>query len=67
MKTSPAERMRRHREVFTYALKHGLTLLEAEAAIARERWLAVQAAIAAKHRTATAPTGPAADRWMLRD
>lgn len=41
-----AKALREHREIFEYALAHGLTLKEAEAEISRQRWAAAQARLA---------------------
>lgn len=41
-KSSRADELARHRAIFTYARAHNLTLIEAEAAMAHERWEAAQ-------------------------
>lgn len=79
-KPTRAEQLRRHRETFLYAREHGLTLVEAEKAMARERSLAAQARLDATQRCgrrAVAPDAIGADRplrplpdnapWMMRD
>lgn len=45
-KPSRAEQLRRHREIFTYARAHDLTLIEAEKALAHAEWLAAQERLA---------------------
>lgn len=65
-----AERMRKPREVMEYALRHQLTLPEAERLLARQRYLALMArAKFAGHATPRrAPALPPTDApWMLRD
>ncbi|ALJ14244.1 hypothetical protein [Sphingopyxis macrogoltabida] len=80
-KPTRAEQLRRHREIFTYALAHGLTLLEAEAAMARDSARAARERLALVKRCgrsavaapapigAEAPHGPAPENapWMMRD
>jgi hypothetical protein len=76
-----ADELRRHREIFLYAREHGLTLREAEKALAWERSQAAQARLDAIQncgRSAAArPAAIVADRplrdaprnapWMMRD
>lgn len=74
--------LRRHREVFSHALAHGMTLAEAEAALARARWEAAQAKLAAtqgcgrraddRAHPETAQFEPRSSKyadapWMMRD
>lgn len=79
-KPTRAEQLRRHREIFEYALAHGLTLVAAEIAMLREARAARLARQEATRRCgrATAPAPVAvADRpltpipvdapWMMRD
>lgn len=79
-KPSRAEQLRRHREIFEYARAHGLTLLEAESAMARDQWRAAQDRLAAVRRcgrtadpqapiATEAPARPAPSDapWMMRD
>lgn len=76
-----ADQLREHRETFEYARAHGLTLLEAKDAMARDRWKAAQGRLAAVRRcgralpatAAASPTEPTATPpapdapWMMRD
>jgi hypothetical protein len=80
-KPNRADELRRHREIFLYAREHGLTLREAEKALAWERSQAAQARLDAIQncgRSAVArPAAIGADRplrdaprnapWMMRD
>ncbi len=45
-KPSRADQLRRHREIFTYARAHDLTLIEAEKALVHAEWLAAQERLA---------------------
>lgn len=79
---SRADQLREHRQIFEYARAHGLTLIEAKDAMARDRWKAAQVRLAAVRRCGrpldreqpaasptepqTAPPGPDAP-WMMRD
>ena len=53
-KPSRAEQMRRHREIFTYARAHDLTLIEAEKALVHAKWLAAQERLARLQACGTA-------------
>jgi hypothetical protein len=80
-KPTRADLLRRHREIFEYARAHGLTLIEAKDAMARDSWKAAQARLAAVRRcgralpqTTPAPAADPAPRdvspdapWMMRD
>lgn len=79
-KPTRAEQLRRHREIFEYALAHGLTLAAAELAMLREQRAARLARQEATRRCgrAIAPTPtdsaerpmraiPDDARWMMRD
>ncbi|MCC7097292.1 MAG: hypothetical protein IT472_08945 [Thermomonas sp.] len=59
--------MRKHREVMDYALRHGLSLRDAERRMARERHLAAEARLAARATPASPPAAPEHAPWMLRD
>lgn len=76
-----ADELRRHREIFVYAQEHGITLREAEKALAHQRALAAQARLDAIRRCGRGVAAPGAatgpDRavrrapdnapWMMRD
>lgn len=76
-----AAALRRHREIFEYALSHGLTLREAELEMARESARHARDRLAMIQRcgrapvsaempvSATAPqrSAPADAPWMMRD
>jgi hypothetical protein len=78
---SRADQLREHREIFEYARAHGLTLIEAKDAMARERWKAARDRLNAVRRCGralpapgqTTPTEPSAAPippdapWMMRD
>lgn len=77
---SRADELRRHRETFIYAREHGLSLRDAEKAMARERSLAAQARLDVIQRCGrgaaqAAPIGaeqpqravPEDAPWMMRD
>ncbi|MGB3317481.1 MAG: hypothetical protein WBA75_00450 [Sphingopyxis granuli] len=80
-KPARAEELRRHREVFLYAREHGLTLREAEKAMAWESARAAQARLDAIQNcgrsAAPRPAAIGGDRslrdaprnapWMMRD
>lgn len=81
-KPTRAEHLRRHRQIFEYALAHGLTLIEAEKALVREEWQAAQdrlaavqlcgRSVASREIAGGAPrefrtTIPADAPWMMRD
>lgn len=53
-KPSRAEQLRRHREIFTYARAHDLTLIEAEKALVRVEWQAAQERLARLQACGTA-------------
>ena len=53
-KPSRAEQLRRHREIFTYARAHDLTLIEAEKALVHAEWLAAQERLARLRACGTA-------------
>jgi hypothetical protein len=68
--TSEAERMRRHREAFTYALAHGITPKEAEKRLAEQRWRATMARLDADRtavRNHEPRPAPVHAPWMMRD
>ncbi len=77
-----ADQLREHRQIFEYARAHGLTLLEAKDAMARDRWKAAQGRLAAvrrcgraiEPRPASTPAGDPAGAnqhadapWMMKD
>lgn len=80
-KTTRAEQLRRHREIFLYAREHNQTLAEAEKAIAAERARAARERLAIVRRCGRAALPPVADQrvdrpvrpapdnapWMMRD
>ncbi|WP_411341184.1 hypothetical protein V6U71_04860 [Sphingopyxis sp. J-6] len=51
---TPAQQWREHREIFEYAMAHGLTLIDAKNAIARDRWKAAHDRLAAVRRRSAA-------------
>jgi len=65
--------MRIHRGEMQFAVSHGMTLAEAGAEMARLRWLAQQARLEDRRRTARPVSTPQAqrpdlsDRWMMRN
>lgn len=65
------ERLRRCREVFSLALAGQMTMDAARRELARQRWAAIDARLAASRAAAeasrTAPTIPADAPWMMRD
>jgi hypothetical protein len=73
--TTPAERMRAHREAFTLALELGCTPREAEAEIARRQarlsWLAADQRLQERTLHSELLLAPETDRdsapWMMRD
>ena len=64
---TPAERMRRHNEIFQYALAHGLSLHEAERRLARARYLALIARIERRRHGHDDKVAPSIAPWMMRD
>ena len=80
-KPSRADELRHHREIFVYAREHGLTLRDAEKAIAAERSRLARERLAAVQRCGRSAVAPpaaiGADQpprpipenapWMMRD
>lgn len=79
-KSSRADELRQHREIFLYAREHNLSLADAKKALAWERAQAAQARLSAVKRCgrsavttppigAERPVGPAPENapWMMRD
>lgn len=72
---SAAERMRRHREAFAYGVAHGISLREAEKAVARQRCARMLASLNGRQAkpaaTATPPInaqpGEANQPWWMKD
>lgn len=55
-----ADQLREHRQIFEYARAHGLTLIEAKDAMARDRWKAARDRLAAVRRCGRALPAPTA-------
>ncbi len=62
-----AERLRRHREIFAYAIAHRLSLHEAERQLARVHHQAVMEQVAARRSGAGKKCAPEFAPWLLRD
>lgn len=69
-RASEADRLRRCRETFVFAVAHGLSMQDARQKLTESRWADADARLAARRGASSDDRGtpPAADAlWMMRD